>query len=644
MVGFQICSVLLVAGVAYGALVPEGHKASKDEPCDESQRSLSPDTITEKENEARKWLERYEVDQLPLCLETTEAAWDQASNITDYNSKKAAEATQKMVAFGGKKGREAQQFPWKQFRDGDLKRIFKGLTNLGVAALPAEKTAEMINLRQEMESNHAKAKVCPYRKAGAPQPKPEECTLGLEPEIKEILEESNDYDELLHVWSQFREKAGKPVKEKWVKVANILNEGSRANNRKDYTEDLLETYYEESPEFEKDLEDIWRTLKPLYQQLHAYVRSKLIERYPGKIKEDGPIPAHLLGHIHAQHISIKGMEPYQGRPSVDVTDAMVKKKMDAREIFQLSEEFFTSLGLKPMTAEFWNRSILEKPDDGRELVCHASAWDGCGTDLVRIKQCTRVKMSDLIVAHHEMGHIEYYLQYQKLPSYYQSGANPGFHEAVGDTLALSVSTPKHLRAIGLLEESSMTDEDTINYLMSIALDKIAILPSAYFFDLWRWNVYRGTYSTSKLNDEWWKLHLEYAGYCPGVRRTNDDFDPASKYHVSSGTPYIRYFVANILQFQFYEALCDAAGHRGPLHECDFYRSKEAGKLMGDMLALGASKPWPQALKAITGGKTSKMDARSILRYFQPLYDWLVKYNMGKPVGWTSADPNLCPKP
>ncbi|OQR78107.1 angiotensin-converting enzyme-like [Tropilaelaps mercedesae] len=609
----------------------------------DDQVALGDEAISSQELEASRWLEQYEREYLPLCLETTEAAWAQASNITDYNSMKNAEASQKMVKYTGKKGREAQKFSWQAFADPELKRIFKSLTNLGVAALPPKRTAEMIKLRQDMESNHAKAKVCPYRKLGVSAAKTEECTLALEPEIKEILEESNDYNELLHVWSQFRDRAGKPVKEKWMEVANILNEGSRANGRKDYTEDLLEVYYEESPNFEKDLEDLWKTLKPLYQQLHAYVRSKLIERYPGKIRDDGPIPAHLLGHIHAQRISIKGLEPYRGRPTVDVTDSMVKQKMKPRDLFKLSEEFFKSLDLKPMPEEFWNRSILEKPDDGRELVCHASAWDGCGTNLVRIKQCTRVKMSDLIVAHHEMGHIEYYLQYQKLPSYYQSGANPGFHEAVGDTLALSVSTPKHLQAIHLLEKSDMQKEDTVNYLMSIALDKIAILPSAYFFDLWRWNVYRGNYPIDKLNDEWWKLHLEYAGYCPAVRRTNEDFDPASKYHISSGTPYIRYFVANILQFQFYEALCDAAGHRGPLHECDFYRSKEAGKLMGDMLALGSSKPWPDALKAITNNKTGKMDARPMLRYFQPLHDWLIKYNMGKPVGWTSPDPNICPE-
>lgn len=208
-----------------------------------------------------------------------------------------AEASQKMVKFSGDKGREAQKFAWKEFHDPELKRVFKSLTNLGVAALSTEKTAELIKLNQDMESNHAKAKICPYRKPDQPAPKAEECTLALEPEIKQILEESTDYDELLHVWSQFRDKAGKPVKEKWLQVADIMNEGSRANGRKDYTEDLLETYYEGSPNFEKDLEDLWVTLKPLYQQLHAYVRSKLMQKYPGKIREDGPIPAHLLGEF-----------------------------------------------------------------------------------------------------------------------------------------------------------------------------------------------------------------------------------------------------------------------------------------------------------------------------------------------------------
>ncbi|KAL1430138.1 hypothetical protein MTO96_002397 [Rhipicephalus appendiculatus] len=319
---------------------------------------------------------------------------------------------------------------------------------------------------------------------------------------------------------------------------------------------------------------------------------------------------------------------------------MRKKNMTVVDMFRLAEEFFTSLGLPPMPESFWKNSLLVKPDD-REVVCHPSAWDFCGTGDVRIKQCTQVKADDLRVVHHEMGHIEYHLLYARQPIFFRTGANPGFHEAVGDTIALSFTTPKHLNAIGLLEEDTEDDERHINQLYRVALEKVAALPSLYIYDLWRWKVFKGEYKPEEYNKGWWDHLLEYQGICPGVARTAEDFDPPSKFHISMNVPYIRYFTAAVMQFQFYKALCEEAGHVGPLHTCDFYRSKEAGKF--DVLSLGKSRPWPEALRMLTKGRTSEMDAGPMLEYFQPLYEWLEQQNKGRTVGWTSTDSTSCPR-
>uniref|UniRef100_A0A6G4ZXY2 Angiotensin-converting enzyme n=1 Tax=Rhipicephalus microplus TaxID=6941 RepID=A0A6G4ZXY2_RHIMP len=277
---------------------------------------------------------------------------------------------------------------------------------------------------------------------------------------------------------------------------------------------------------------------------------------------------------------------------------MKARNMTVLDMFKMSEEFFTSMGLPPMPKTFWERSVLTKPTD-RKIVCHASAWDFFIGKDVRIKQCTQVQMDDLLVVHHEMGHVEYFLKYAKQPVVFRTGANPGFHEAIGDTIALSVATPKHLKAVGLLEDRMEDEETDINYLYSIAMDKVSVIPSVYIYDLWRWNVFKGKYKPEDYNKAWWTLLLNYQGICPGVPRAPDDFDPPSKYHISANVPYIRYFASIVLQFQFYKALCEEANHTGPLHKCDFYRSKEAGKLFGDVMELGYSKPWPEALAMLT---------------------------------------------
>ncbi|XP_070392997.1 angiotensin-converting enzyme-like [Dermacentor albipictus] len=569
----------------------------------------------------------------------TNAVWNYANNLTEYNKNNSVKARLEMKKLEKEVWKNVTKYKWTKFEDPVTRRIFEKLSVLGTAMLSDDKQNELLNIVAEMLQNHASGKICPFlRKTNTS----EECNLSLEPEIKNILKDSRNYYELQHVWNEWRKVAGKPMKERYLRYVKLMNEAARLNGFKDAS-GLWQDVYEYDG-FERNMAKLWEQLLPLYQELHAYVRSKLRAIYgPDKILEDGPIPAHLLGHLHSQDwIAVTKMSrPYPNKPAVDITGAMKERNMTVLDMFKMSEEFFTSMGLPPMPQTFWERSVLTKPTD-RKIVCHPSAWDFYIGKDVRIKQCTEVKMDDLFIVHHEMGHVEYFLKYAKQPVFFRAGANPGFHEAIGDTIALSVATLKHLKAVGLLQDRMEDEETGINYLHSVAMAKVALIPSVYVFDLWRWNVFKGNYKPEDYNKAWWTLLLNYQGICPGVARAADDFDPPSKYHISANVPYIRYFASIVLQFQFYKALCEEANHTGPLYKCDFYRSKEAGKLFGDVMELGYSKPWPEALAMLTKGRTKEMDASAMLEYFEPLYIWLKEHNKGKYVGWRNDNPTACP--
>ncbi|UYV61430.1 hypothetical protein LAZ67_1004800 [Cordylochernes scorpioides] len=528
--------------------------------------------------------------------------------------------------------RQSTSFAWKNLTDPLVRRQFQKLAMLGDAILPEDKYAEFLRIAADMEDIYSQAKVD---------------NLSLDPDLTRIFASSRNAEDLKKYWVGWRDATGKKIRSQYIKFVELSNEAARANGFNDSGELWREPY--ESLTFEDDMAEQWEILRPFYLEMHAYVRMKLMKLYGEEVvKPDGPIPAHLLGNMwgqswnHLQDIT----RPFPDKQDVDITPEMVRRSVSegsvqnltAIQMFKISEDFFTSLGMKRMTPEFWHYSELEKPED-RAMVCHASAWDMCADDDFRIKQCTVPTQEDLVTVHHEMGHIQYYQQYADQPNAFREGANPGFHEAIGDVLALSVVTPKHLHKIGFLDKVENDTEAEINFLMSMALEKIAFLPFGYLIDLWRWDVFRG--SVDNLNDRWWQLRLQYQGLCPPVRRSETDFDPGAKYHVPGNTPYIRYFFSFILQFQFQEVLCREAGHVGPLHTCDIYGSHAAGDKLAALLRLGSSIPWQDALARMTGG-SGKLDARPLLNYFAPLRRHIRDSLGNSTVGWTSGDHNICP--
>jgi peptidyl-dipeptidase A len=415
-----------------------------------------------------------------------------------------------------------------------------------------------------------------------------------------------------------------PYRKDYQRFVELGNKGAREMGFKDMGAMWREKYDMEPDAFAAEMERLWQQVKPLYDSLYTYTRRKLVEKY-GKdvVPENGPIPAHLLGNMWAQSWAniYPLLAPASGDRGYDLTAILKAKNTDEKQMVRYGESFFTSLGFEPLPQTFWDRSMLVKPAD-REVVCHASAWDIDFEKDVRLKMCININEEDFTVVHHELGHNYYQMAYSKQPFLYRESANDAFHEAIGDTVALSV-TPAYLKQIGLVDKVPDQSAD-VGFLLQRALDKVAFLPFGYLVDQWRWKVFSGEAGPGDYNKAWWDLREKYQGVSPPAPRTENDFDAGAKYHVPANTPYARYFLAALLQFQFHRALCREAGFNGPLYQCSIYGNKKAGEKLNRMLALGLSRPWPEALKAMTG--EDKMDATAIIDYFAPLKQWLDQEN------------------
>jgi peptidyl-dipeptidase A len=552
------------------------------------------------------------------------ADWDRATNITPENEAKAAATAEAAMAYLTKKLGEAKKYAGVVDKlSPEARRQFHLLRLAGQTA-PADpaKAKRLTEVTTAMDGAYGKSKVCA---------KPGKCQdLG---ELTGILAKSRKPAELLAAWQGWHDTTGRAVRPLYEEFVPLANEGMAANGFKDVSQAWLSAYDMPPEAVVTTADKLWSQVEPLYKDLHCYTRRRLSKHYGERVvPTTGPLPAHLLGNMWAQDWSnvYDLLEPHAGKASPDVSKPLVDQGYDALKMTKLAESFFTSLGMPALPATFWERSMFVQPE-GREVQCHASAWDPTYSGDVRIKMCTKVNQEDLITLHHELGHDYYFLAYYQLPILFQNGANDGFHEAIGDTVALSI-TPSYLKQVGLLKDVAVDEQAVINQQMFVALDKIAFLPFGLVVDKWRWEAFSGAVAPAQWNARWWELRKQYQGIAPAVPRADTDFDPGAKYHVPSNTPYLRYFLSTILQFQFHRAAVQGVGlDRGPLHECSIYNNKEAGQRFWKMLSLGASKPWPDALEALTGDRD--IDASAILDYFAPLHAWLKQQNEGQTCGW-----------
>ena len=573
---------------------------------------------------ADEFVARYNGEFREVLIEYQRAGWLQLTYInedTEALSAKAYERLQAKVAEGveAAKAYEGAEMSPESAR---TIRLIK-LSLSAPAPHDAAKRAELAALETRLTSMYGEGKWCPSG--------PRSCQ-NIDA-ISKTLATSRDWDTQLEAWKGWH-TISPPMRKDYQRFVELANEGAAGLGYKDLGE-LWRAGYDMSPaDFEKETDRLWSQVKPLYDGLHCYARGKLQQKYGKDRVPDGkPIPAHLFGNIWSQQWNniFDLLQPYPGVSNLDVTTALEKQKYDAVRMTKSAESFYTSLGFPELPASFWERSMLTRPE-GREVVCHPSAHDIDGKGDLRIKQCIVPTEEDLYTIYHELGHLFYDIAYMPQPVFFQDGAHDGFHEAVGDTINLSM-TEGYLADVGLLPAGTRSSREAlINRQMKVASEKIAFLPFGKLVDQWRWGVFSGAIPPEKYNAAWWDLRRKYQGVDAPVPRSESDFDPGAKYHVPGNTPYTRYFLSFVLQFQFHRALCQKAGFTGPLHECSIYGNKDAGKAFQEMLALGRSKPWQDALEKLTG--TREMDATAIVEYFSPLMEWLTEQNRGRDCGWT----------
>jgi peptidyl-dipeptidase A len=569
---------------------------------------------------AEAFIDSAEAVLYDLGVRAERASWVQSNFITHDTEILAAEASERAISASVALAKEAATYQGLDLPY-DVERRLR-LLRLSISnPAPSDpaRTAELTRILARLESTYGRGEYCP---ASGP------CLdIG---EITRIMATSRNPAQLLDVWTGWH-TISTPMREDYQRFVTLANAGARELGFDDLGT-LWRSDFELEPDaFAQELDRLWDQVRPLYDGLQCHVRAKLGERYGADVVPQGEaIPAHLLGNIWAQDWSniYDLVAPPGADPGYDLTAQLRAKGLDALEMVRFGERFFTSLGFEPLPATFWERSLFTQPRD-RNVVCHASAWNLDEVDDLRIKMCIDVTAEDFETIHHELGHNFYQRAYNELPYLYRTGANDGFHEAIGDAIALSV-TPSYLVRVGLLDREPGPGGD-LGLLMRDALDKVAFLPFGLLIDQWRWQVFSGEVKPERYNQSWWELREKYQGVKAASPRGEEWFDAGAKFHVPANVSYSRYFLAHILQFQFHRALCEAAGHEGPLHRCSIYGNEEAGKRLRTMLELGRSRPWPEALEQLTGKR--EMDATAILDYFAPLKEWLDEQNQGRKCGW-----------
>lgn len=572
--------------------------------------------------EAEQFIAQSEQALSELSIEVNRSEWIYSNFITEDTAALSASVGEKYTATTVKLATAAANYTQLPLSADNLRKLNILRSALVLPApLDPKKNAELASISSELNGLYGKGKYCF-----------DDGRCLTQPELSAIMGESQDPALLLEVWKGWRNIA-KPMRPLFKREVELANEGARDLGYADLSE-LWRSQYDMKPdEFSNELDRLWGQVKPLYDSLHCYVRGELNEKYGDDVvSKQGPIPAHLLGNMWAQSWGniYNQVAPEDADPGYDVTELLAQHGYDEIKMVKQAESFFSSLGFEPLPDTFWERSLFVQPKD-RDVVCHASAWDLDDKDDIRIKMCIQKTAEDFTVIHHELGHNYYQRAYKNQPFIFKNSANDGFHEAIGDTVALSI-TPNYLKQIGLLDEVPDASKD-IGLLLKQALDKVAFMPFGLMIDQWRWKVFSGEITPEQYNQAWWELREKYQGVKSPISRDENDFDPGAKYHVPGNVPYTRYFLAHILQFQFHKALCDIAGDKGPVHRCSIYGNKDAGTKLNTMLEMGQSQPWPEALAVVTGSK--EMDANAVLDYFAPLQTWLNEQNSqaNRQCGW-----------
>jgi peptidyl-dipeptidase A len=573
--------------------------------------------------EAQAFVAKAEADLDAADLFASKAAWIANTYINIDSQFIEAKASGEQAALASRLGAEAARFNAVEVDPVTRRKL--NILKQGIT-LPAPPrpgaAAELAGIVSKMRGTYGAAT---FQANGK--------TYNLD-EAEATLRTSRNPAEIKAVWEGWH-SISPPMAADYAKFVALSNEGAKALGYAD-TGALWRSNYDMAPDaFAAETDRVWAQLEPFYKNLHCYVRARLNAKYGDAVQpKTGPIRADLLGNMWAQEWGniYDIVAPPASKPAYDLTGLLVAKGYDPIRMVKTGEGFYSSLGYAPLPETFWQRSQIVRPRD-RDVICHASAWDVDAKDDLRIKMCTTVTADDFITVHHELGHNYYQRAYNKQSNLFRGAANDGFHEAIGDFAALSAVTPTYLQQIGLLDGELPGADSDIPYLLRQAMDKIAFLPFGLLIDKWRWQVFSGAVQPADYNAAWWALRTQYQGIAPPAARPADAFDPGAKFHIPNNTPYTRYFLARVYQFQFYRAACKQAGWKGPLHRCSVYGDKTVGAKFNAMMEMGASRPWPEAMAAFTG--ETRTEASAVADYFAPLNVWLTQQNKGQQCGWTA---------
>lgn len=428
-------------------------------------------------DDAIAFVERAEATVTRESEAAARTAWVNANFITFDTNWLSAKSSEKMTTLGVELAQEASLYrdldlPADIARKIELLRL--GLT-LPAPQGDAEATAELAEITTNLEASYGTGTYCPEGGDStlAAYARKDGC-LSLT-ELEAVIGSSQDPDELLEAWEGWRTIAV-PMKDQYARMVEIANEGARDLGFADIGTMWRSKYDMPADDFAKDVDRLWGEVKPLYDGLQCHVRARLNEKYGDDLVPlDQPIPAHLLGNMWAQSWGnvYDLVAPEGSAPAFDLTALLKEKAYSELDMVKTAEGFFTSVGFDPLPETFYERSLFLKPED-RNVVCHASAWNLNDKDDIRIKMCIKVDAEDFQTIHHEIGHNIYQRAYAVQDPLFRNDPNDGFHEAIGDMIALSI-TPEYLQQIGLLETLPPAEAD-LGLLLRQALDKVAFLP------------------------------------------------------------------------------------------------------------------------------------------------------------------------
>lgn len=598
------------------------------------------------------FLARVDAELRDRWIETTAAQWLSANTASPEAERLATLAEHRDRRLHAAWRRQAARWSGHGVADPLQRRQLERLQRPPLLPLPADpgQSARLLALTAQLEGGYVAAAACQGR---APSCRPLS-------KLEQVLAGERDYPAQLQAWREWL-TAVAPLHAPFRAAVELANAGARRHGQPDLGA-LWRSRYEQPPaKLQARVEALWRQLAPLYRQLQCYAGHRLRAEYGDRgTLEGGLLPAHLLGDPWQQDWTNVWdlLVPYPQAASPDVTDALQRRadrlrrtalaqagngslqarflaarageRAAARALVADAEGFYTGLGLPPLPERFWQYSRFLRPLEA-PASCAASTWNLDLAGDVRVQLCLGQTEGDFLTAAHELGHAHYERAYRDLPAWLQDGANDAFHEAVGD-IAMLAMTPRWLHSAGLAAAPGHDHHARINAQMRIALARLPRLAAALALEHWRWGVFAGRIPAAQDNRAWWTLKARYQGVGPAEPRPADGFDVGAKYHVAAYRPYLRYFLAGVLQFQFHQALCAAAGQHGPLSDCEIAGDRRAGQHLQAMLASGARQPWPQTLQAFTGH--DDFDAGPLLDYFAPLAQWLAEQNRGQDCLWT----------